>query len=491
MKTQQAAPAEAQTAQQAIRVESQSAQLSTEPQAAFTDNRPAAVAQRQLQTLVNNSPQTMQASTLQAMMNNSPQAQHMRAIQRMADQSAQGHRLATATDNAPLQRMAEAAPVQREVQAAAPKPNDTGLPDNLKSGIEGLSGHSLDDVKVHYNSPQPAQLQAHAYAQGTDIHLAPGQEQHLPHEAWHVVQQKQGRVRPTFQMKAGVQVNDDVGLESEADMMGSKALSLGTAQLARDSQTTHGRERGGSRDPVQRKLMPHVGGSGVVQAVTDGKTVSLPLLGVLAEDETGLKQWAKGNFYAWDLSLQSKDERHAHAFNFEKKDSEVSFDGHVVTAKGPKADAMADAKADAKEKSKIDKANEAKRNQTSHRFEGVKGAGDIWQAQAHVRERRLDLPHGRNNDGGVIRQDGHDAYATSIRDNLLVAFTEMLNLPDALLKKGNDVADELQKGFKDEKDAKETAKEKDVAAATEQDSDEVFGLGGLSDMQDSVISDLP
>lgn len=35
------------------------------------------------------------------------------------------------------------------------------------------------------------------YSQGTDIHIGPGQEKHLPHEAWHVVQQKQGRVKPT------------------------------------------------------------------------------------------------------------------------------------------------------------------------------------------------------------------------------------------------------------------------------------------------------
>lgn len=105
-----------------------------------------------------------------------------------------------------------------------PKPNNTGLPDNLKSGVENLSGYSLDDVKVHYNSSKPSELQAHAYAQGTDIHVAPGQEQHLPHEAWHVVQQKQGRVQPTMQMKAGVPVNDDVGLETEADVMGAKAL---------------------------------------------------------------------------------------------------------------------------------------------------------------------------------------------------------------------------------------------------------------------------
>lgn len=110
------------------------------------------------------------------------------------------------------------------------KPNNTGLPDNLKSGIESLSGMSMDSVRVHYNSSQPAQLNALAYAQGTDIHVAPGQEQHLPHEAWHVVQQAQGRVRPTMQMKDGVPVNDDAGLEHEADVMGGRAASLGVMQ---------------------------------------------------------------------------------------------------------------------------------------------------------------------------------------------------------------------------------------------------------------------
>ncbi|MEM0577634.1 eCIS core domain-containing protein [Flavobacterium polysaccharolyticum] len=104
------------------------------------------------------------------------------------------------------------------------KANNTGLPDNLKSGIENLSGHSMDDVKVHYNSDKPAQLNAHAYAQGSQIHIASGQEKHLPHEAWHVVQQKQGRVKPTMQMKGKVNVNDDKGLEKEADIMGEKAL---------------------------------------------------------------------------------------------------------------------------------------------------------------------------------------------------------------------------------------------------------------------------
>ena len=106
--------------------------------------------------------------------------------------------------------------------------NNTGMPDGLKSGIETLSGFSMDSVRVHYNSDKPKQLRALAYAQGTDIHIGPGQEKHLPHEAWHVVQQQQGRVQATTQLK-GTPVNDDQGLESEADMMGAKAMQLKAA----------------------------------------------------------------------------------------------------------------------------------------------------------------------------------------------------------------------------------------------------------------------
>lgn len=141
----------------------------SEPTFQFIDNRPRAVVQRKLQEMTNNFSSQQQI------------------------------------------------PIQK-------KGNNTGLPDNLKTGIENLSGISLDDVKVHRNSDKPAQLQADAYAQGTDIHLGPGQERHLPHEAWHVVQQKQGRVRSTLQMKTGIHVNDDAGLEKEADVMGVKAL---------------------------------------------------------------------------------------------------------------------------------------------------------------------------------------------------------------------------------------------------------------------------
>jgi hypothetical protein len=102
--------------------------------------------------------------------------------------------------------------------------NRTGLPDRLKLGMEAVSGLSLDDVRVHRNSDKPAQLGAHAYAQGSDIHLAPGQNHHLPHEAWHVVQQKQGRVRPTLSAN-DTPINDDPALEREADVMGTRAAA--------------------------------------------------------------------------------------------------------------------------------------------------------------------------------------------------------------------------------------------------------------------------
>jgi len=98
------------------------------------------------------------------------------------------------------------------------------LPQNIQAGIMEHSGMDTSNVKVHYNSEKPAQLQAHAYTQGNDIHVAKGQEQYLGHEAWHVVQQRQGRVTPTKSLK-GIGINDNSSLEHEADVMGEKVSS--------------------------------------------------------------------------------------------------------------------------------------------------------------------------------------------------------------------------------------------------------------------------
>ena len=154
--------------------------------AQLTDNRAETTLQKKLNSLAENDPKAQKTAQLKSLANKS--SENKKIIQK--------------------------------------KENKTGLPDKLKSGVESLSGYSMDDVRVHKNSDKPAQLNAHAYAQGTEIHLAPGQEKHLPHETWHVAQQKQGRVKPTKQMKSKVNINDDQKLEREADIMGAKAMQL-------------------------------------------------------------------------------------------------------------------------------------------------------------------------------------------------------------------------------------------------------------------------
>jgi hypothetical protein len=117
---------------------------------------------------------------------------------------------------------------RREAPAAPHLPGTSRtahrLPERLQTVMEAMSGFSLADVVVHRNSAEPARFGAAAFAKGDQIHMAPGQERHLPHEAWHVVQQKQGRVRPTLQMKGGG-INEDAALEAEATAMGARALA--------------------------------------------------------------------------------------------------------------------------------------------------------------------------------------------------------------------------------------------------------------------------
>lgn len=185
--------------------------VSGEPDSRLSDSRSSTTAQLAVQRMMANGPQ----STTQKVLQN--KIHHSSVVQQKTIQFQD-------SDEAELQ---ETADVSQRMEAASP-PNNTGLPDNLKAGIESLSGMSMDHVNVHYNSDKPAQLNAHAYAQGSDIHLAPGQEKHLPHEAWHVVQQAQGRVQPTRQMKQATAINDDQSLEREADFMGQKALGITT-----------------------------------------------------------------------------------------------------------------------------------------------------------------------------------------------------------------------------------------------------------------------
>lgn len=117
-------------------------------------------------------------------------------------------------------------PVQRQAD------NQTGIPDAVKQRMEDSFGTDFSGVRVHPESSKAPEVGALAYTQGTDIHFAPGQfkpdttagQQLLGHELTHVIQQAEGRVQPTTEV-GGMSVNDDVSLETEADILGAKAAS--------------------------------------------------------------------------------------------------------------------------------------------------------------------------------------------------------------------------------------------------------------------------
>lgn len=216
--------------------------------------------------LMSSQPNAQLHTQLQEQMNNSPQMLQMKAMQELASNNQQEQQVAQLQSAQGIIQRQEGA----EQGGSEQQENKTGLPDDLKSGVEALSGLSMDDTKVHYNSDKPAQLQAHAYAQGNNIHIASGQEKHLPHEAWHVVQQKQGRVKPTTQLKGKVNINDDQGLEHEADVMGRKAAKY--TMLSNRKQNDNLVDSNiGMEQPVQRALSYDSSAKSYNRVTIDGK----------------------------------------------------------------------------------------------------------------------------------------------------------------------------------------------------------------------------
>lgn len=109
-------------------------------------------------------------------------------------------------------------PIQGKSDSIQDKTNDTGLPDNLKSGLEQLSGYAMDDVNVHYNTSQPSQLNSKI-----DTQDAPEHEKHLPQEAWHVVHPP----------KVKKNTNDSKGLKKEIFPKPDLKTSANSAKNAR------------------------------------------------------------------------------------------------------------------------------------------------------------------------------------------------------------------------------------------------------------------
>ena len=131
--------------------------------------------------------------------------------------------------------------------------NTQSLPTQMKANMEAMGGVDLSDVKVHRNSSEPQKVGALAYAQGSDIHLGPGQEKHLGHEAWHTVQQKQGRVQPTTLQAKGLPINDDSRLEREADEMSEKVRQCKCANCAGCNKKSSTSQKQSSSQVIQRQ----------------------------------------------------------------------------------------------------------------------------------------------------------------------------------------------------------------------------------------------
>lgn len=80
-----------------------------------------------------------------------------------------------------------------------------------------LSRVDPSDMHIHRNNSEPDRLKAYVFMRGTDIILA--------HEAWHVVQQKQGRVQANSSFRGQV-INSSPSLESEAYRMAQRVTSM-------------------------------------------------------------------------------------------------------------------------------------------------------------------------------------------------------------------------------------------------------------------------
>ena len=87
-----------------------------------------------------------------------------------------------------------------------------------------MFGMSMDHVKVHYNSDKPVQLNAHAYAQGSEIHVV-SVRNNIFLMRFGMLFSRLKVVKPTMQMKTGTQSMMTLGLKQK-QMMGAKGWEL-------------------------------------------------------------------------------------------------------------------------------------------------------------------------------------------------------------------------------------------------------------------------
>lgn len=207
---------------------------------AMINNSSTIVAQRKVQDYINNSHIVKKGLAIQAMIDHSPRmVEEREKLTTLFNGKNVVHPITTqnpncnTTDTAQRKLNEEKEPLQIKSSTGS----STKMPESIQGKMEQSFNADFSDVNIHTNSDQATDLTAHAFTQGQDIHFAPGQynpeskngQELLGHELTHVVQQKQGRVQPTTQLK-GVGINDNEGLEKEADEMGKLAAEGASAK---------------------------------------------------------------------------------------------------------------------------------------------------------------------------------------------------------------------------------------------------------------------
>jgi len=139
--------------------------------------------------------------------------------------------------------------------AARPPAQAKSLPPGLRRKMEESFAADFSDVRVRADvgPPRPGVL---AFTQGEQINFTPGRydpasregQELIGHELAHVVQQREGRVGPTFKHEDSA-VSEDPGLEAEADARGRRAAG----GLAVPGRKSSGPARARSDGPVQEK----------------------------------------------------------------------------------------------------------------------------------------------------------------------------------------------------------------------------------------------
>ncbi len=274
---------------------------------------------------------------------------------------------------------------QKEQKAEKDK---TGIPAQMKAKFERSSGFSFDDVRVHYNSEKPAQLHAHAYTQGSEVFVAPGQEKHLPHELGHVVQQKSNEVKPTGEV-GGMPLNDDEDMESGADKLAEEAES------SEDSDEAPLQPKAKDGGVVQRKPEASQGSynyfAGGVSGVSSAISAGAGLIGSI------------GGLISFWYS-KSADRKHRYIDEIEK---------------------YADAACDASEEYIAQRelaGNAAPENQAVVDHAGVEPAGDD-----HAGDEPAEVDHAGDEPAGAEHAQAHQPPAVSDADKAK-AGAEMLKL---------------------------------------------------------------